>query len=83
METVNNLKSLLVGILLITAGLLSPSNGVDDRTYKTPLESLTIMFIVIIVGSTSYIIWNLIEKYKESTKANNNAENKNPLNINI
>ncbi len=83
METVNNLKSLFVAILLVVAGLISPSNGVDDRTYKTPLESLTIMFVAIIAGATAYLIWNSIEKYNEASKTNHNIESENSFNSNI
>ena len=83
METITNLKSLFVAVLLIVAGLLSQSNGLDDRTYKTPLESLTIMFVAIIAGAIAYVLWNLVEKYKESTKTNRNVEKENALNTNI
>ncbi len=83
METVNNLKSLFVAILLVLAGLISPSNGVDDRTNKTPLESLTIMFVAIIAGTTAYLVWNSIEKYKEASKTNHNIESQNSINSNI
>lgn len=77
METATNLKSLFVAILLIVAGLISPSNGVDDRTYKTPLEMLTVILVVIFAAVTIYVVWNLIEKYKEYPKQNYNVEKEN------
>ena len=77
METATNLKSLFVAILLIVAGLISPSNGVDDRTYKTPLEMLTVILVVVFAAVTIYVVWNLIEKYKEYPKQNYNVEKEN------
>ncbi|MBA2612817.1 MAG: hypothetical protein H0U95_12650 [Bacteroidetes bacterium] len=71
METVNNLKSLFVSILLIVAGLISPSNGVDDRSYKTPLEILSILTIVVVATTLIYLISILVEKQSETKKSEN------------
>ncbi|MBC7696691.1 MAG: hypothetical protein H7141_14735 [Burkholderiales bacterium] len=61
---------MFVAILLIVAGTLSPSNGVDDRNFKTPLELITIMFVIVSFGLTVYLVWNRIEKFKEFPKPN-------------
>ena len=54
-------QSLLLVILLIIAGTISPSNGIDGRTYKSTAEMLTIMFLVIISTVIIYLIWNWLE----------------------
>ncbi len=68
METVNDLKPLFTTILLIVVGLISPSNGVDDRTYKTPIEMLAILFIVILSASFFYLLWNVAERTNKSNQ---------------
>lgn len=65
-----NYKPLLFALLLIVAGTISPSNGVDDRVNKTPLELLITMLVIVSVGLAVYFIWNRIEKNKESIKTN-------------
>ncbi len=69
MEILKNLKPLFVAILLIAAGLISPSNGLDDSTKKTPLEMLTTVFYVVFSTMTIYAVSRLIEKRKESAKS--------------
>lgn len=61
---------LFVTALLICAGLFSPSNSVDDRTFKTPLETLSFMLIAICVGVTAFLIWKLAGHYRALSKAN-------------
>jgi len=68
METIKNLKPLFTAVLLIIAGLVSSSNGFDDRTYKTPLETLTIVCSGLLAAVTVYLIWNFAEKTTKSTK---------------
>jgi len=74
-----NYQSLFVAILLIVAGTLSPSNGVDDRIYKTPLELITTMLVAISFGVVAYLTWNWIEKYKESAKIRLKSNEENAL----
>ncbi len=61
MKEKTGFQSLLLVLLLIIAGTISPSNGIDGRTYKSTAEMLTIMFLVVISAVTIYIIWNWIE----------------------
>ena len=82
MKEKTNLQSLFVSILLIVAGTLSPSNGVDDRSYKTPLELTTTMLIIVSVGLAVYFAWNWIEKYKESLKTTYKSNEENTLTSN-
>ncbi|WP_428666489.1 hypothetical protein [Runella sp.] len=53
-----NLQLLLISILLIVAGTLSPSNGVDAKSYKTPLELITTTLITVLAGVAVYLVWN-------------------------
>jgi len=69
METFQNLKRLFVAILFIIAGLVSPSNGLDDRTYKTPLESLAIVAGTILFGGIVYGLWSLLENKTQPTES--------------
>ena len=71
MKTVNNAKSLLVSILLIVAGLISPSNGVDDRSYKTPVEMVLIVAIVLVATTLIYLLSTRVEKQSEATQSEN------------
>ena len=70
MKEKTDFKPLFVAILLIIAGIFSPSNGVDDRSYKTPLELITTMIIVFTAGLAVYFILILVEKRKEASKEN-------------
>ncbi len=65
-----NYQPQFVCILLIVAGTLSPSNGVDDKSNKSPLELITTMLVVVSAGLIVYLIWKWIENYKLSLKAN-------------
>ena len=82
MKEKTNLQLLFVAILLIVAGTLSPSNGVDDRTYKIPSELIATILIAISAGGVAYIGWNWIEKYKESAKIRLKSNEENTLTSN-
>lgn len=77
-----NYQPLFLALLLILAGTLSPSNGVDDRIYKTPLELLTTMLVIMFAVLAIYFIWNNIEKHKESLKTNYKSNKQNTLTSN-
>lgn len=53
---------ILFTAMLIVAGLISPSNGVDDSINKTPLEMLEIAGLMLLVAIISYLLFILIEK---------------------
>jgi hypothetical protein len=82
MKEKTNLQSLFIAILLIVAGTLSPSNGVDDRSYKTPLELITSMLIIVSGGLAVHFSWNWIEKHKEALKPNYKSNKENTLTSN-
>ncbi len=64
-----NFKSLFAALLLIVAGLISPSNGVDERSYKTPLDIFMTLVSVVIVATSIYLIWSLLEKQREPSQS--------------
>ena len=68
MKEKTNLQSLFVAIILILAGIISHSNGVDDAVRKSPYEILFTIFIVIISVVSIYLICIAIENYKETSK---------------
>jgi len=68
--------------LLILAGTFYPSNGVDDRVYKTPTEILTTMLIGILAGIAGYYVLTLSLKNKNSAERTR-ANKTNSLNPNI
>ena len=49
MKSNDMLKQVLLLIMLLGAGLVSPSNGVDDKVDKPPLQMLFETFIIILV----------------------------------
>lgn len=65
-----NMQPLLVAILLIIAGSVSPSNGVDERSYKTPFELIATTLIIVFTVFLIYISWNWYGKHKESKNVN-------------
>ena len=77
-----NYQSLFATILLIVAGTISPSNGVDDKIHKSPLELITTMLIIVSAGIAVYIIWNWIEKQKLEVKTNYKSNEQNTLTSN-
>lgn len=74
-----NLQPLFAAILLIVAGVVSPSNGVDDRSNKTPLQLIINMIIIIAAGVGVYFAWSWIEKYMESLKENHKSNEEKSL----
>jgi divalent metal cation (Fe/Co/Zn/Cd) transporter len=79
MKEKTNLQPLFVAIILILAGTLSPSNGIDDRVNKTPLELIITALVIVFAALTVYFIWNRIEKYKESQKTSYNSNEETTL----
>ena len=57
MKSNNMLKQVLVLIMLLGAGLVSPSNGVDDKVDKPPLLMLFEMVIIIFVVLSIYFLF--------------------------
>ena len=56
MKEKTNVQSLFVAILLIVAGTLSPSNGVDDRVNKTPVYLIITLLIIITISFLIYFL---------------------------
>ncbi len=50
------LKQLFVALMLLLAGAISPSNGVDDRVNRQPVEMLIETFVIIAIGVLAYLI---------------------------
>ena len=50
------LKQVLLLIMLLGAGLVSPSNGVDDKGDKLPLQMLFETFIIILAVLSIYFL---------------------------
>jgi divalent metal cation (Fe/Co/Zn/Cd) transporter len=63
-----NLKSLFVSIILILAGFISPSNGLDDATHKSPKQMLYAIAIIIVSIVSIYLVWTALENYKKESK---------------
>lgn len=70
-----NLKSLFAAVLLIVAGLISPSNGVDDRSYKTPFDIFMILLAIVIGATFIYLIWSLFERQKDPSQPEKKERN--------
>lgn len=69
MKEKTNLKPLFVSIILILAGIISPSNGLDDAIHKSPYQILSTIFIVIISAVSIYLLWSALENYKKTSKS--------------
>lgn len=69
MKEKTNLKPLFVSIILILAGIISPSNGLDDTIHKSPYQILSTIFIVIISAVSIYLLWSALENYKKTSKS--------------
>lgn len=65
-----NFQSAILLTLLIVAGILSPSNGIEDRVSKSPMELISTMFLVILMAITLYIFWGGINKLLRLVKIN-------------
>ena len=63
-----NLKPLFVSVILILAGIIAPSNGLDDKIRKSPYQILSTIFIVLASAASIYLIWTAIENYKKTSK---------------
>ena len=73
MKDNTSLRSILIAVILILAGMISPSNGVDDSVRKTPYQILTAIFMVIVSVVSIYLIWTAIENYREVSKTNSKS----------
>lgn len=58
MKTKFNLRALLLAVLLIAAGSMSPSNSIDDGINKSPLELIVLTGIIAFAGLVVYLLWN-------------------------
>ncbi|HRF99951.1 MAG: hypothetical protein U0W65_15940 [Bacteroidia bacterium] len=67
-------KPLFTTILLIVAGLVSPSNGVDDKKNKSATEILVEVIFVIVAVTLIYLITSLIISYKNSIESDSSEE---------
>jgi protein-S-isoprenylcysteine O-methyltransferase Ste14 len=63
-----NFQTLLSAIMLIVAGMISPSNGVDERIHKTPLELITSVLVIVVIVITLYFIWMVVDNLKNISK---------------
>lgn len=68
MKKTTNMKSIFLAILLIVAATLSPSNGLDERINKTPLELISTMLVIVSAGFAFYFSWNWVAKRRELLK---------------
>ena len=50
-------KQILLLMMLLGAGLVSPSNGVDDKVDRLPLQMLFETFIIILVVLCVYFLF--------------------------
>ena len=67
-------KPLFTTILLIVAGLVSPSNGVDDKKNKSATEILVEVIFVIVAVTLIYLITSLIISYKNAIESDSSEE---------
>ena len=56
----DGIKQLLVGLLLLGAGLISPSNGLDDKIDREPLHMLIQATIIMFAGLAIYFTYKRI-----------------------
>jgi len=63
-------KQLLIALLLIGVGLISPSNGVDDKVDRDLLQMLTQTVIIMISGIAIFLIYKkfFLQKKLNKTK---------------
>ena len=71
MNSKSNFSTLIIAVLLIIAGIISPSNGVDSGADKSPVEILTTMLLVIFCTLTVYIISNFVHSNYQLFKKSN------------
>ncbi|MBX7127238.1 MAG: hypothetical protein K1X47_16200 [Cyclobacteriaceae bacterium] len=56
-ETHLIMKQLLTGLLMLAAGLISPSNGVDEGIVRDPVAMLLETLLVVAVAVLVYMTW--------------------------
>ena len=56
-------------ILLIIAGVLSPSNGLDDAYNKNPLELLSRAFVILSMAIIAYLVFKYVKSASLSKKS--------------
>lgn len=76
MNFVKQLNHLFAGLLLIVAGLISPSNGVDDRVDNSPLEMLSKVTMIIFSALAIYLLLGLNEKQAGQNEPEKRATDK-------
>ena len=64
----DTIKQLLVALLLVVAGLISPSNGVDDKMNRDLLPMLTQTGIIMMSGIVIFVIYKRFFVQKEINK---------------
>lgn len=69
MKASSNLQYLFITVILILAGLISHSDGVDDAVKKSPYEMLFSVFCIIVFSVLIYLVWTAIESYREKSKS--------------
>ena len=57
-----------ITVILILAGTISHSNGVDDITSQSSDKMLFSVCGILLVAVLVYLIWNVIEKYVKQSK---------------
>lgn len=62
-------RQLFVGFLLLGTGLISPSNGIDEKADRDPLHMLMVTAIIMI---TSVVIYVITQKLFQIKKTNQN-----------
>ncbi len=63
-----NFEAPFVALILILAGTLSPSNGVDDASYKAPSELIGLMVKVLVMSIAVYLLWISVEDQRRNTE---------------
>jgi divalent metal cation (Fe/Co/Zn/Cd) transporter len=61
-----NLGLLFTGLLLLGAGLLSPSNGVDDKVDRQPLDMLAETVLIICSAVVIYWVIRQVSKIRQA-----------------
>lgn len=62
----HGIKQLAVAVLLLAAGLLSPSNGIDDKVDRTPLHILTVTILIMAAAVGIFLIAKKFEAMQEA-----------------
>jgi hypothetical protein len=64
----SNIQYLFITIILIIAGLITHSDGVDDAVKKSPFDMLFSVFAIMVFSVLIYLIWSLVENYKKESE---------------